>query len=260
MDDNASLNQESNEPEVMESLGVDAPASEDSSDESAQGGLVKDSDPHAIKKRLGQQAKKHQREMRQMQEQIASMQSMMNRPNQMPPQMDSMAPQNSNGMSIEEQIQRGVRYALQAREEQEKQAKEAERMAHVHRQYERLNEEFDKASDKYDDFDDVVRGHDAPFSPAIRDALLMVHNPSEVAYKLGKNRQDLDRISKLHPLEQAREVNKLSFALMGGNSAPSASRGSSNSLMENVKSKPVVNSQPNTASSIRARMKAGTWK
>src|SRR6185503_12736205 len=109
-----------------------------------------------------------------------------------------------------------VRMALGMKDHEEKQAREVEHQTHVHKQYQRLNNEFDKASDKHDDFDDVVRGDDMPFSPHVRDALLLVENPADVAYKLEKNRAELERISKLHPLDQAREVNKLSFSLMCG--------------------------------------------
>lgn len=261
-----SLDQESSDAGMQS--GVE-PEQSESMNEEDSGSLAKEADPLAVKKRLGMQAKRHQREMRAMQEQMMRMQAQMGQqPMQQPGQPADMsqygqAPSNPQGMSIEEQIQRGVRYALQAKEQQEAQAKEAERMAHVHKQYQRLNGEFDKASDKYDDFDDVVRGHDAPFSPAIRDALLFVDNPAEVAYKLGKNREELSRISQLHPLDQAREVNKLSFALMGGNKASSAPGNNGARPMGNIKVNP-VNSQAVTdktpPSVIRARMKAGTWK
>ena len=170
---------------------------------------------------------------------------------------------NPPSMTEEEKIQKAVRYALGAKEHEERQAKHAEGTAHVHKQYQRLNDEFDRASEKYDDFDDVVRGEDMPFTPHVRDALLLVENPADVAYKLGKSRSELERISKLHPLDQAREVNKLSFALMGGNNGKPSQTTKSNP-MGSVKANPAHSSQAVTGktspSIIRARMKAGTWK
>lgn len=254
-----SLNQEGNAEEVFDSLGVD-PETE-SMNESDAGSLAKEADPLAIKKRLGMQAKKHHREMRAMQEQMMRMQAQMGQPQHTSNQSEAnYASPPNHGMSIEEQIQRGVHFALGAREEQERKAQEAERMAHVHKQYQRMNNEFDKASDKYEDFDDVVRSDDAPFTPSVRDALLLVDNPADVAYKLGKNKEELHRISKLHPLDQAREVNKLSFALMGGNGSSSAPSGNGSRPMNPIKANPVTSSANNSAASIRARMKAGTWK
>jgi hypothetical protein len=169
---------------------------------------------------------------------------------------------NPPGMSEEDKIQKAVRFALGMKEHEERQAKEAERQAHVNKQYQRLLDEFDRASEKYEDFDDVVRGDDIPFTPHVRDALLLVENPAEVAYRLGKNRSELERISKLHPLDQAREVNKLSFSLMGGNSGkPSSSKAAP---LGTVRANPVHSSTAVTdktpPSVIRARMKAGTWK
>lgn len=230
-------------------------------------------DPAGIKKRLGMQAKKHQREMRQMQEHMMRMQAQFQNAN-----MDSANPENHQyannpypspgqpnppSMSEDERIQKAVRYALGAKEHEERMAKEAEHTKHVHKQYERLNNEFDKASDKYDDFDDVVRGDDVPFTPHVRDALLLVRNPAEVAYRLGKNRSELERISKLHPLDQAREVNDLAFSLMGGNNGKTSNSAKPNPL-GSIKQNPAHSSTNITdktpPSEIRRRMKAGTWK
>ena len=228
-------------------------------------------DPYGIKKRLGMQAKKHQREMRNMQEQMMRMQSQLSNADSANPQLHNP---NSNsypspgqptppGMSEEEKIHQAVRYALGAKEHEERKAKEAEHQSHVHKQYQRLNDEFDKASEKYDDFDDVVRADHVPFTPHVRDALLLVDNPSEVAYRLGKNKSELERISRLHPLDQAKEVNRLSFSLMNGNTGKASSPSKVNPL-GNIKVNPVGSSHAVTdktpPSKIRARMKAGTWK
>jgi hypothetical protein len=276
MDDdrNAFASQVSGEDEVGDSGAVD-PGFVDEAEANATEQENAPEDPQAvIKKRLGMQAKKHQREMRQMQDQMMQMQAQFQNAN-----MDSANPanhqsHNSNpypspgqpnppGMSEEDRIQKAVRYALGAKEHEERQAKEAQHASHVHKQYQRLNDEFDKASDKYDDFDDVVRGDDIPFTPHVRDALLLVENPAEVAYRLGKNKSELERISRLHPLDQAREVNKLSFSLMGGKDGKTSNH-SKVSPLGNIRQNPAHSSRAITdktpASEIRRRMKAGTWK
>jgi hypothetical protein len=213
------------------------------------------------------QAKKHQREMRQLHERIAQMEGMRQDPDNAQQSYNanpypSPGQPNPPAMSEEEKIQHAVRLALGAKDHADQQAKEAERQAHVHKQYQRLNEEFDRASDKYDDFDDVVRGDDIPFSAHVRDALLLVENPAEVAYKLGKNKAELERISKLHPLDQAREVNKLSFSLMGGNNGkPSNAKPNPlGSIRANPTGHQGAITDKTPASVIRARMKAGTFR
>jgi predicted Zn-dependent protease len=222
-------------------------------------------DPHGIKKRLGMQAKKHQREMRAMQEQLQYVHSMLGQ-NQ-PQQQDhysSPGQPNPPAMSEDERIQTAVRYALGMKDQEERKAKDAEKHAHIQKQYQRLSNEFDKASDKYEDFEDVVRGDDVPFTPHVRDAMLLIDNAADVAYRLGKNRDELERISRLHPLDQAREVNKLSFALMNGNAGKPQNAIQKTNPMGNVKPNPAYNSNAVTdktpPSEIRARMKSGTWK
>ncbi len=268
MDENALAEQESVDGEDVVNGGVGPGDAEEEGNESSDQGIADQEDPYGVKKRLGMQAKKHQREMRQLHDRIAQMQGIMSTNDSAHSDYNSN-PYSSPGqpnppaMSEEEKIQKAVRYALGAKEHEERQAKDAERQAHVHKQYQRLNDEFDRASDKYDDFDDVVRGDDIPFTPHVRDALLLVENPADVAYKLGKNKAELERISKLHPLDQAREVNKLSFSLMGGSNGKSNSP-SKSAPMGTVRANPSNSSSAVTdktpPSVIRARMKAGTWK
>ena len=276
MDDeaNALAGQVNGDDEDGQSGAVDPGFSDNAEANAEEQEATEQDDPYGVKKRLGMQAKKHQREMRQMQEHIMQMQAQFqnahadsanpaNHPTHNSNPYPSPGQPNPPGMSEEERIQTAVRYALGAKDHAERQAKDAEHATHVHKQYQRLNSEFDKASDKYDDFDDVVRGDDIPFTPHVRDALLLVENPAEVAYRLGKNKSELERISQLHPLDQAREVNKLSFSLMGGNNAKQ-NTASKASPLGNIRQNPAHSSTAVTdktpPSVIRARMKAGTWK
>lgn len=269
-DQNALAEQVSGDDEDVENGGVGPGDVEEQGSSETDQGFADQDDPYGVKKRLGMQAKKHQREMRQMQEHMMRMQAQLGGDSANPQTAHyntnpypSPGQPNPPAMSEEEKIQKAVRFALGAKEHEEQQAKNAERQAHVHKQYQRLNDEFDKASDKYDDFDDVVRGDDVPFTPHVRDALLLVENPAEVAYRLGKNKSELERISRLHPLDQAREVNKLSFSLMGGNNGKPSSPTKANPL-GTVRQNPAHSSTAVTdktpPSVIRARMKAGTWK
>ena len=263
---NSSTEQPS-DSENVENGGVGPGDAEEQGVPVAEDAPAEKDDPYGVKKRLGMQAKKHQREMRQMQEQLMQMQAHMAQAGSQSPSSHANAypspgQPNPPSMSEEEKIQHAVRYALGAKEQEEKQAEEYRRQAHVQKQYQRLHDELDKGSDKYEDFDEVVRG-DAPFSQHVRDALLLVDNPAEVAYRLGKNRDELERISRLHPLDQAREVNKLSFALMGGNNGKPSSSSTKSNPLGSIKANPTSASaitDKTPPSVIRARMKAGTWK
>lgn len=267
-DQNALAEQVSGDTEDVENGGVGPGDAEEQGSSDAEQGIADQDEPYSIKKRLGMQAKKHAREMRQMQEQLMRMQMQMQGDSATPHNPYNSNPYPSPGQpnppaaTEEEKIQRAVRLALGAKEHEERQAEEAQKAAHVHKQYQRLNDEFDRASEKYDDFDDVVRGEDIPFTPHVRDALLLVENPADVAYRLGKNRSELERISRLHPLDQAREVNKLSFALRTGQDGKAQAAPKANPL-GNVRVNPTASTaitDKTPPSVIRQRMKAGTWK
>lgn len=266
-DQNALAEQLSGDNEDVENGGIAPGDAEELGNQDAEQGIADQDDPLSVKKRLGMQAKKHAREIRQLHDRIAQME-MSKGDSANPHQQYNSNPYPSPGqpnpesMSEQEKIQHAVRMALGMKDHEERQAKNAEMQTHVHKQYQRLNDEFDNASDKYDDFDDVVRGNDVPFTPHVRDALLLVENPAEVAYRLGKNRSELERISKLHPLDQAREVNKLSFSLMGNHGKPTANQ--KTAPMGGIRQNPVSSSSAVTGKTppgeIRRRMKAGTWK
>lgn len=264
-DNEDAFNQEQDGANATESttLGID-PLEANADLANEQKANVNEEDPYGVKKRLGMQAKKHAREMRQMQEQLAQVQQALTNPNQTGFHQEPQNPFNSPGqpsnpgMNQEEMMRQAMAYALQATKHEEMMAKQNAANQHVAKQYDKLKDDLAKGDDKYDDFDEVVRG-DTPYTSHIRDALLLVDNPDDVAYKLGKNPAELSRISQLHPLDQAREVNRLSFALMGGNKGKGAN--SIPTPMGNPRPNPTNTGASNaSASSIRARMKAGTFK
>jgi cell pole-organizing protein PopZ len=252
--------------DVMESVGEPEVAGEDVSQSHEPQG-TESNDPLYVQKRLKQQKRAHERELRDMHARIADLQS------RVQPQQESYNNQGNNpyegaqdGSHIDEQIHRAVRYALNHKEMEEGKAKQAQQMAHVQKQYGELSKHLDNTADKYDDFDEVVRGDDSPFTTQMRDAALLLPkkgagSAGEVLYKLGKNREELHRISKLHPLDQAAEMVRLSHALIsGGENKPSNSPRS----LGQVKNTPVANSHTVTEKtpigSIRERMKHGNWK
>lgn len=215
--DLSSQDQENLAHDVMDSLGVpedeSQPSQEDGQDDSD---IVKDDDPHEVKKRLGMQAKRHKKETRALRDEISQLRELVmasQAPNSHEPEDSSYG---QNFASEEDKIRHAVKLALQHKDQEAQRAKDRERAAHVHKQYQRLQDRLDNAISKYEDFDDVVKADDAPFTNAMRDAVLLIDNPEDVLYKLGKDKEQLKRISSLQPVDQAREIIKLSMALMGG--------------------------------------------
>lgn len=220
-------------------------------------------DPLYVQKRLKRQKREHQREIREMQARMAELQA------QVAPQQQNQDfganPYTSPNAGIDETISKAVNFALRQKEEQERKVKAAEASQKLSKEYANLQQHLDKVADKYDDFDEIVRGDSAPFTETMRDAALMLPkkgagSAGEVLYQLGKNPENLERISKLYPHEQAAELIALSHALISGGEH----KGNSSRPLGQVKSNPVVNSagvtEKTSPAQIRALMKAGKFK
>ncbi len=255
----SSQEQEGLAGDVMDSLGETTEAVQEGQPSEDQS--QSESDPLFVQKRLKQQKRAHDREMREMREQLMRMQSSQ----QQSPQYPETGSYDQPEMGGEdERIHRAVSYALQHKEMEERKAHEAQQMQHVHRSYQDLTRHLDHMADKYDDFDDVVRGPDAPFTAQLRDAALVLPksgpgSAGEVLYKLGRNKEDLARISKLHPLDQVSEMVKLSHALISNGGSPGSQQTSR--PLGNIKNNPVTNSggvsDKTSVSDLRKRMREG---
>lgn len=265
-DQNLSAQQQDNiEAGVMASLGEPSAAMDQENDtvDASEGG-ENATDSLSIQKRLKRQKRVHEREIRDLHARIGELQSRL--PDNQNTSMNR-ANDFDESQGIDEQIHKAVSYALKQKEMQERAAKDAESREHVNRKYQELVNHLDGMNDKYDDFHETVQSDHQPFTGNMRDtALFLPHtgpgSAGEVLYKLGKNPSELKRIAALHPLDQAREMVKLSNALISGGASDSKS--SQSRPIGNIKSNPVTNSkginENTTPSEIRARMKAGKFK
>ena len=95
-----------------------------------------------------------------------------------------------------------------------RQESEAQQQARAQReQAETVQQKFSAASKKYDDFIEVVTSPDVPISIPMRDAIADSEHGGEVAYYLGNHIDEADRISRLSPVQQVREILKLETKL-----------------------------------------------
>jgi hypothetical protein len=252
-------------------VGQDIESSGDESANVAEGQQEQDSGeqdslPKHVKARLGRQETRHKREMREMQARMAELQSQISPQN--PQSFDAnpyATPGANNPGGMDETISKAVSFALNQRDQEERKAKAAEAAASLSKDYHGLQQHLDSFADKYDDFDDVVRGDDVPYTNTMRDTALFLPkkgpgSAGEVLYRLGKNPDELARISKLLPHKQAAELVALSHALIsGGEHKQTAPR-----PLGQVKSNPVTNTvgvnEKTSPAQIRALMKAGKFK
>lgn len=70
-------------------------------------------------------------------------------------------------------------------------------------------ERCDAASEKYDDFDEVTGNPALKIAPAMADAILSSDVGPDVAYYLGINPKEAERIAKLPPFLQIKEIGRL---------------------------------------------------
>ncbi len=196
---------------------------------------VKDSEgelPQYAKERLGRERKRHDKEIRNLKQQLYELQTR-TAPRQ---NEDPIPPANVDPTDVKGQVLQALSELADKHSKEEEKRKYNERLAHVESQYMSFQDKLDAGSDIYEDFDEVVRNDRAPFTTAMRDAGMLIDNPAEVFYVLGKNRKELKRIAGLHPLEQGREIVKLSANMLA--KKPQVSKASK--PLESLKSNPAA--------------------
>lgn len=144
MDQSEQLSSEEKEHlagETMESLGEPESVQEGMEtgdiESEAAASQAGNKDPLYVQKRLKKQERSHQRQMREMQAQMEDMRARLG--NSHGSATNNYDPLSS-GDEDDDRIRRAVSMALRDRDEKERQHREAERMAHVHKQYEKLQE------------------------------------------------------------------------------------------------------------------------
>lgn len=75
------------------------------------------------------------------------------------------------------------------------------------------HEREEKARDKYDDFEQVVYNPRLPITNVMAETIQSSEIGPEVAYYLGSNPKETERISKLSPFLQAREIGRIEAKL-----------------------------------------------
>ncbi len=72
---------------------------------------------------------------------------------------------------------------------------------------------FREGSEKYDDFEAVVKDNDLPISVPMIEVLQHTQDAADIAYHLGQNPEVAAKIAEMHPLAIAQEYGKISIKL-----------------------------------------------
>ena len=97
---------------------------------------------------------------------------------------------------------------------------QAQRAAATERLYATYHERAAKFAESVPDYEDVA--HTAPISDSVADIIREAEAGPAVAYWLGKNRAEAERISGLSPRRQAIEIGRIEARLEAARSAPKA--------------------------------------
>jgi hypothetical protein len=73
-----------------------------------------------------------------------------------------------------------------------------------------------KASEVYEDFDEVVRDENVPITKSIADHAKRLKNGPDVLYRLAKNRDELNALLSLHPDDQLDRMVEISAEMRAG--------------------------------------------
>jgi hypothetical protein len=78
---------------------------------------------------------------------------------------------------------------------------------------EAYSEREEKARDKYDDFEDVVYNPKLRITDVMAESIQSSDNGPDLAYWLGSNPKEAERIARLSPILQAKEIGKIEVRL-----------------------------------------------
>jgi hypothetical protein len=101
--------------------------------------------------------------------------------------------------------------AEQKAEERIRRREAEQQAASIHESY---LEREDKARDRYDDYEQVVYNPNLKITTTMAETIRRSEIGPEVAYHLGQNPREADRISRLDSLSQAKEIGKLEAKLV----------------------------------------------
>lgn len=107
-------------------------------------------------------------------------------------------------------IAKQVEERLAAREE-------AARQAELQKQF---NQRYEAVRSVNPDFDEVIATCEAQVSPALNHVFLTSEHGPALMYQLAKNPAELDRLSRLAPLDAAREIGRLEAQAASGTATP----------------------------------------
>lgn len=144
-----------------------------------------------------------------------------------------------------------------AKKEASNEHAQRQRQESAHAETQRLQADWEtkveRADGKYDDFDTVV-GELKPTTPFVA-AIMEAENGEDIAYHLGKNPKEAERIAKLPPRSQIREIGKLEAKLLAKPAEPKTPSKAPAPIAPLTAAAPVTTNVPAEADSMNEWMR-----
>ena len=204
---------EAEEPEKVADAEETQEEAEDTVSEDSEEETEEDPKPRRRRNRTAKLAAK----LTNAERQIAELQSQLQKV-QPPAQEPAPAPKQEDFASFEEFTVASAQHVAReaARQEMQGLTQRVEKdMQQV--QAQQLDAEWSKreskASEKYDDYFEVVRDEDLQVSQTMADAIMQMDDGTDVAYHLGTHPDESARIAQLQPMAQVIELGRIAAKL-----------------------------------------------
>lgn len=139
-------------------------------------------------------------------------------PGVQPPAAKDGPPKQEQFESYDEYLRALTRHEIRTEMAQERQKLTGELEAReLHGGFEKRVE---AVREKHADFDEVAFSNDHQVSPTMRDAIMNTQDGAEIAYWLGQNHAESNRIARLSPNHQILELGRISARLAAPKAAP----------------------------------------
>lgn len=169
-----------------------------------------------IEKRLAKEQRKAARERERL---IADVMARTQQPAQQQEPQTSQRPDPSQFSTTEDYVEAVAEWKLEqklAAKNQEQERVSQERVIEQHRaeMVSEYQERVEQAIAKYDDYEEVTTNPALKISQPMADAIIASEVGPDVAYYLGINPKEADRIAKLPPFLQVKEIGRLEAKVM----------------------------------------------
>lgn len=169
-----------------------------------------------LEKRLAKEQRKAERERERL---IADILARQQKPEQPAQEAPSGKPQPGNFATTEEYVEAVAEWKakeilkaqVQEQEIRNQQTAAERHMAELQAEYQ---ERVEAAVERYDDFEEVTSNPNLRISPVMAEAIVASDVGPDVAYYLGVNPKEAERISKLPPFLQVKEIGRLEAKVM----------------------------------------------